>query len=136
MWLDKLENPEAITSVFETAPSLEDVELLSVTLSQDGPTMLLVIALNESPSKPSPRWQRAQPNAVSVKLQLFVVENIRLEGWATDTKVRIDIEGERGGNITVTAVGLRVKLTCSCRFCSVKGITPYHTEKPYIPVAR
>jgi hypothetical protein len=130
MWIDKLDNPEAIMSLFEVPPSLNEVEIISITLSRDGPAMLLAIGLCEPPSKPSRRLQRIKANAVSVKLQLFVVENLRLEGWVTDTRVRLHIGGERGGNITVSAAGPGVTISCSCRFLSVQGVTPYYREKP------
>jgi hypothetical protein len=40
-WLSLLENPEAMASLFEGAPSLEDVEVASITMDRDGPTVLL-----------------------------------------------------------------------------------------------
>jgi hypothetical protein len=39
MWVDILENPEAIKSGFDTAPSLDSVDLISVTMDRDGPTV-------------------------------------------------------------------------------------------------
>jgi hypothetical protein len=135
MWVDKLDNPEAVMSLFEVPPSLDDVEIISVTISRDGPTVLLAISLHDPPSKPSPRWKRIEANAVSLKLQLFAVENLRLEGWATDTRVRLDVDGERGGTITLSATGSGVNLSCSCRFLSIQGITPYRRENPLITVA-
>src|SRR5437016_2870185 len=90
-WLDLADNPEAVKSTFETAPSLKNVEVFSVLIDREGPTITVEIALNEAPSKPSPRWERINANAVTLKLQMLGVESVTLEGWATDNKATIDI---------------------------------------------
>ena len=133
MWLDELENPEAINSVFETAPSLDEVEIVSVSMDRDGPTVVLAVALHESPSKPSPRWQRTGANAVTLNLQMFAVEAVKMEGWSTDNKVKLTIVRESPDQMKVTAVGPRVQMSWYCRFIRVHGLTPYRRESASIP---
>ena len=124
MWIDELENPEAVRKVFETAPTLDNVEITSVTMDREGPTVVLTIALKEVPSKSSPKWQRMGMNAVTLSLQLLAVENLSLEGWATHIIVKVDITRERNNGLRIWAVGPSIRLTCLCRFIRVRGITP------------
>jgi len=133
MWTETLDNPEAIKSVFDVPPSLEGVEIVSIVMGRDGPTVVLAISLNEPPSRPSPKWQRMRANAVSLKLQLFAVKSFSLEGWATDTKANLQVEGTKGKSVTVSAVGPNISLRCSCRFLSVQGISAYCRESPPVP---
>ena len=135
MWTEILDNPEAIRNVFDALPSLENVEIVSITMGRDGPTMILAIALNEPPSRPSPKWKRMGVNAVSLKLQFFAVENFILEGWATDTTASLRVDGRKGEKIILSAIGPNIKLSCSCRFLSVQGITAYRRELPSVPAA-
>ena len=79
-WVEVLENPEAINSVFDGPPLLDEVDLVSVVLERDGPTVILAVALKRTPDKPSPKWQRMGANAVALKLQLLAVENLSIEG--------------------------------------------------------
>ena len=136
MWIEKLDNPSAIKNIFDVPPELNDVEIVSITIRRDGPGVILELILNERPSRPSPRWQLMDVNAISLKLQLFIIERFLLEGFTTDTKASLHIGGVKGERISVSVTGPNVKMNCSCRFLSVEGITPYRKELPSTSAVR
>jgi len=127
-WLDLAENPEAVRSTFEVAPSLTDVEVVSVLIDRDGPTVAVEITLNEQPSKPSPRWEKIAANAINLKLQLLGVESVALDGWATENKATIDIHPGSATKIEVRVTGPTTKFKCCCQWLRIAGLTGYRRE--------
>lgn len=124
-WIDSLENPEAVKSVFGITPSLDSIDLILITMNRDGPTVTLNIALNETPSTSSAKWQKIGANAVTLDLQLLAVETLSVDGWSSDTNVKLKIDQSDDGKIRVLALGTRIKLDCTCRFIKVHSITGY-----------
>jgi hypothetical protein len=129
-WLDLAENPEAVKSAFDLAPSLKDVEVISLHLDRNGPTVVVEVALNEQPSKPSFRWERNGVNAVNLKLELLGVESLTLDGWASENPVTIGIQRDDSTKITVRITGLTTEFTCGCRWLRIGGLVGYHRESP------
>jgi hypothetical protein len=129
-WLNAVENPKAITSLFEVVPSLEDVEISALNLDHGGPTMTLSILLRDSPTTLPVRWQARHFNATAIQLQVLGIESMKLEGWSTDNRVAITIEGSPG-SLTLRAMGSgsKLRLQCMCGWVNVAGVTPYEREK-------
>jgi hypothetical protein len=124
------ENPEAVKSAFDVAPSLEDVEVISVHLDPDGPTVVVEVALNEQPSKLSFRWARNEVNAVNLKLELLGVESLSLDGWATENQVTVDIRHGSSTKIAVHITGPTTQVRCGCGWLRIGGLAGYHRESP------
>ena len=57
-WLDAIQNPEAIKQIFDVPPTLGDVEVVSVLISRDGPTVEVHLALDETPNRLSARLKK------------------------------------------------------------------------------
>jgi hypothetical protein len=127
-WLELVENPEAVNALFEAAPSLADVEILRVVLERDGPTVVVEVALNEAPSRLSPRFEKTGANAVTLRLQLLGVESLSIEGWGSENRARIDVQPGVGAKIAVTIIGDSSLLNCNCTWLRVAGVTPYRRE--------
>jgi hypothetical protein len=128
-WQNLLENPEAITGLFENAPSLEDVEIASITLDREGPTIALSILLRDYPTKPSPRWKRSGVNAVAMRLQLLGVSSAIIEGWSISNRATVTLKRDATDQIQVHAVGKNLRLECSCGWLRVDGVTGYQRDK-------
>jgi len=127
-WLDLAENPEAVKSAFEIAPSLKDVEVVALRIDRDGPTITVDIALSEQPSKLSPRWERISANAVTLTLQLLGVETVSLDGWATENQATIDINPGSSTKIEVQITGATTQFRCRCQWLRIAGLTGYRRE--------
>jgi hypothetical protein len=128
-WVDLAENPSALTSLFDSAPSLENVELFSVKTDRDGPTVELIIGLDESPASPPARWQYAEtPNATSVTLQLIDLESFQFDGWSTTNTVKISIQRLPNEKLELTANGGTTRLNCCCGWLRIGGVSPYRRD--------
>jgi hypothetical protein len=124
-WLDAIQNPEAIKQIFEVPPTLGDVEVVSVLISRDGPTVEVHLALDETPNRLSARLKTIHANAVTLKLQLLEVDELTLEGWATENRASIDIAANDAKNIEVSIKGSTMRFRCHCRWIRIDGVTPY-----------
>lgn len=127
-WLSAVENSKAITSLFDVVPSLEDVEISALNLDRGGPTMTLSILLRDCPTTLPARWQTRRFNATSIQLQILGIESITLEGWSTDNRASITIEGSPG-NLILRATGSKLRLQCVCGWLNVEGVAPYEREE-------
>jgi hypothetical protein len=128
-WQNLLENPEVITNLFDNAPSLEDVEIASITMDREGPTIALSILLRDYPTKPSRRWKTSGVNAVALHLQLLGVGSIAIEGWSISNRATVTLERDDADQIRVHAAGENLRFECSCGWLRVDGVTGYHRDK-------
>jgi hypothetical protein len=72
-------------------PDLSDVRIISLTLQDDGPTVLIRLVLATFPDRPPVRWQRHAYNAAILELRLFGASGLRLEGWSTDNVATVSL---------------------------------------------
>jgi hypothetical protein len=82
MWSLSCDNPEAIARLYDSVVGLDRVELHELILHRDGPRLQLRFDLPRFPDHPPSRWQ-AGANTVQVTLDLWIIEDFLLEGWAT-----------------------------------------------------
>lgn len=124
-WLDLTENPKALSSIFASVPSLDDVEIMSIKADRDGPTLDLVLALNEYPASPPQRWSH-EANAVTLHLQLIGVQSLDISGWSTTNPASVRIERTESPALRVTAIGTTTKLLAIADFVRISHISAYH----------
>jgi len=127
-WFSFVENPKALNDFFDTAPSLKNVEVVSLVVDRDGPSVSLHLAINETPTKFPARLKKQNPNAISLRLQLLGVETLTLEGWATDNPAKVNIEAGVKTKVAVHINGPTMQLNCSCQWIRIEGITAYRRE--------
>jgi hypothetical protein len=65
---------------YSAPPALDAVELHSLALHRDGPTLEMVAELPTFPDRPSPRWD-ASANATQARFRFFGLREICIEGW-------------------------------------------------------
>lgn len=126
-WLDLTENPKAVSSVFASVPSLDEVEVMSIRADREGPTIELTLALNEFPASPPQRWHR-EANTVALSLQLMGVESAELRGWTTMNRAKITIEPNQAGTIHVLATGTTLSFSAVCGSVRIAHISAYRRE--------
>jgi hypothetical protein len=126
-WLELTENPKAVTSLFDLPPALEDVEVMSIKLNRDGPTVELALDLREFPNSPPSRWKRSAANTVTLTLQLLGIGSIALNGWSATNNARVSIRRD-DHRIEVTAEGPTTQIRCLCDFIRISGVSAYRQE--------
>src|ERR1700753_1900359 len=107
MWTTFLENPKAITSLFEMDPCLDDVYLYGVELLQDGPTANFQIHLKDYPQNPPARWKymHSDANTVALTLQAIGISKLDVSGWSTENFVSCMISGSVGEELSLEIKG-------------------------------
>ena len=126
-WLAQTENPAAITSLFSSPPSLENIEIMSIKIDCDGPTVDLRLGLREYPKSPPVRWKQLHANAVVLDLQLMAIVSIKLDGWSTTNNATVSIQ-RAGARLEVRVTGPTLELRCNCGYVRISGISGYRQE--------
>jgi len=124
-WLEIAQNPEAVSSLFDTPPSLQGVEVFAVNIDRDGPTVELKIALREYPKAPPARWQMQGANTVVMNLQLVAVAHIEIQGWSTTNRADIEIARSSEGHLQVVVAGGSFKMMARFGFLRIVGLSAY-----------
>jgi hypothetical protein len=124
-WLDAVQNPKAIKEIFEVVPSLKDVEVVSFLIDRDGPTVVVHLALNEPPDRLPARKKRIGANAVTLKLQLLGVDELALEGWATENRASVEIKLDSVRRIEVSIDGSTMRFKSRCQWVRIEGVEAY-----------
>ena len=125
-WRQFTINPEAIASAFgETDPSLREIRLMKLELSEDGPTLNLSLALNDYPQHPPTRWRRERNNAVSIQLQCLDVISLSLNRLSGDSDVSCEIDRGEASSLRICITGSAINVLVVCNFIKINHVTPY-----------
>jgi hypothetical protein len=127
-WTDLLDDPRTVHAIFGEAPSLDQVELLSITLRRDGPVAAVSIELAESefPVFPPSKWRDAGFNRVHVELQCVGVSALEIRGLETTPIFDLKIEQD-GRLIRVhgATVEMSVDIGADCLVVANTGVSAY-----------
>lgn len=121
-WLDCVQNPDAITSLYDAPPDLRNILLHRIDLQESGRAVRVMLVTSELPVR---RPQRCGDcNVVSIELGMMEITDPEIVGWPwerfgnatavrSESKVVLEAEG----------VGFRVKVasTAAMSLLSVKG---------------
>lgn len=129
-WLELVENPESVSDLFEAAPPLSEVEIVSLAIERDGPSVVIQIAINESPRNLSPRLERTGANAVAMSLQLLAVKSLSISGWGTENRGSIEIRRNTPSTTEVSISAPTLHMSCECSWIRIAGFTPYKRRPP------
>ena len=81
-WIQNLDNPKAVSSIFPVLEDLSLVELHEVTVHRDGPLLRLRFDVQVIP-KPLPERWPVETNAVQITLAAWGLDALRFTGWGT-----------------------------------------------------
>jgi Immunity protein 50 len=95
-WNDLSQNPRVIFGYYSTPPRLDQVEVISLALLRDGPTLEVVVELATFPDRRSPRWD-ASANAAQARFRFFSLREVRIEGWGTTNIGSLSLSPVAGG---------------------------------------
>lgn len=114
MWWDLALNPRVVLAYYSQPPQLLGIEIHSVRLHRDGPTLELQTEIPCFPDKPSPRWPAAA-NAVQAGLRFFDLKQVTIEGWETTNL----------GDLILEAEGRAVRFRFECPTARIAGLAGF-----------
>ncbi len=90
-WLDCCINPQALLSLYERAPSLDGIQLVTVELNRHATSLNITWLTSDFPSKLPKKWYKHSGQEVSISICLSSVGSLKIDGWS----------GEPVGNMQV-----------------------------------
>jgi hypothetical protein len=125
-WHNLALNPDAIASLFSDVPSLENIELFSLTTNRDGPNVIATIELARYPDRPSQRWS-SEFHSVQVRLNFIAISDFKARGLHTEMNVDITIKRDSNNGLKVCFVGRHndIDISFNSRFFRIDRVTPY-----------
>jgi Immunity protein 50 len=130
-WYEHAHNPEAITSIFSIAPTLEKARLIGLNLCPQNGEATLSIQLLEFPDNPSPRWSGKGFNVVQVQINCFCVGSLEISGWERDDIISIQVERSQDGKLRFVVKSSQCKLNFTFSAFRIVGISGYKTESAH-----
>lgn len=122
-WLDCVQNPEAITSLYDAPPELRNVFLHRINLQESGWVSRVVLVTSQLPARSPQRW--GDHNVVHIELGMTEISELEIVGWPCErfgnaTAVRSE------SKVVLEAAGvgfhLKVESFTGMSLCSVKGV--------------
>ncbi|MEM7107104.1 MAG: Imm50 family immunity protein [Bacteroidota bacterium] len=127
MWINKIENPEAIKQTLGASiPDLEDIMVQSVELDYNGPVLRMNIDLQELAEVPK-KWLLKGYNSAVISLQFVAVSNVKILEWSTSTKCTIRIYSLEDVKMGVSVEG-DIDIKFECLSIYIDNIAPYTCE--------
>lgn len=121
-WIDRIENPEAVRSLFPDATGIEHLDVHEMTLHRDGPSLRIRADLLRFPDKPPARWP-VGANRAQVTIALHAVRDLSIDGVATNMHGVFDLVHESDAlRFELRASGFHLRGTCGmARLDSITG---------------
>jgi hypothetical protein len=121
-WLEYVENPKAITHLYDEVPPLVGVEVLRLALDRDGPTLTFFMDLPRFADHRPARWEPSS-NTVQLAMDFYGVEELRIAGFPINPILDFQINrAERKLCIAAGGAGCRIQFSClSCYIQKVSG---------------
>ena len=133
MWWNLAQNPRVVLAYYSQPPRLCGVDVHSVLLQRDGPTLELLIEMPCFPDKPSPRWP-AGANTAQAGLRFFDLREVSLAGWGTTNTGDLLVE-RKDGAVRFQFDCLTARLTGVAGYFDLTGITAYIRGTPNLSMA-
>lgn len=116
MWENLIQNPQALLSVYKQLPTSESLQITSIDLDYNGPTLRMCILFPDFPDFPAKKWHH-QAKHFSVMFS-FSIEEISIKKFGTKNVASIFCEPLENPNmISVSVAGADIDV----RFTSYIG---------------
>jgi len=94
-WIDALENPKSVTTLYVSTPQI--VELLRVSIDREGPRADLIGRLDRFPDRPPPKWRGAGSNVAVITLRIEGLMGFQVASWSTTNAGRFSLSRTSSG---------------------------------------
>jgi hypothetical protein len=125
-WLALVDGGRAIEAVFGAeAPALDGVSMHELALHRDGPSLTLRFDLARFPAAPPAKWRAQEANTAQVRLVLFGLGSVSIEGFTTTVIGDLALTARAAGGVELDfrAPGCRVKATAT--WARIGAVTAY-----------
>ncbi|WP_238399269.1 immunity 50 family protein [Photorhabdus bodei] len=112
-WTD-LPGSELMKRVYSNPPSINEIDIFSIDVKRDGPTVIMSFDLvNSLPDKTPDKWGK-DFNRCRAGIYCFGVSNLNMQGIETDMVTKIDIKMMDNNNIvSIKNNDIDIKFICS-----------------------
>lgn len=125
MWWDYADNPAYLKALYDVAPSLDRIEILSMHVHRDGPSIELTFSSESLPVRSPEKWGKF--DRVTFQLRLFDTRSLSVTKFGRAGSSRIGME-KLGAFLNVEVEGA-VTMFCSAKHLDVVKVTGYqHIE--------
>lgn len=124
MWHQSCDNPQAIRELYASGEGLDRVRMCAVILHGDGPHLELRVELPRFPDHPPRRWLEPEANRVQVTLQVWFVEDLRVEGWTPRSSGLFTLD-RAGDGLALAFESEAMRITARCASAWIAKFFPY-----------
>jgi hypothetical protein len=128
-WLDAVQNPHAVRTLFAAGPPLTGGRVVAVAVRRDGSPVEVRIDLPAFPDFPPQRWHPTF-NTVQLHLDLFGPYSVRFDGTLDDSAVRADVSGDPATGFRLTLAGDSYTVEVRYSFGRIAGVSGYANAVP------
>lgn len=121
-WNENTLNPRVVLGYYDTAPSLNSVEVHRVSLLRDGPTAEIVFDVDNFPERPSPKWPLGA-NTCQITIRAIGITEVDISRWGTG--VLGDLEISSGNGMVEIAFSGQGKFRFLCSHLDVASVSGY-----------
>jgi hypothetical protein len=114
--------------MYASDEGLERVRLFAVMLRPDGRGVELRVELPRFPDHPPKRWD-AEANRVQVVLDLWSVEELKIEGWTPESAGVLALSRD-GDALRLSFKSEEVRITARCGTARIARFSPYTVWEP------
>lgn len=122
-WWQLALKPQVILAYYSEPPPLLQVEIHSIRLHRDGPTLEMLIDLPQFPDRPSPRWPLSA-NTAQAEFRFFDIQEISIVGWQTNVVGSLDLSAE-SNRVRFRLSGCQTQLEGISGFFDISSVTGY-----------
>jgi hypothetical protein len=128
-WHKLADNQQALETLYQTVPELEDIELFSLNLNREGSQLQIQFDLPSFPDNPSARWNE-NFNTLQIQLSFWGITNFEAKGWQENMKVKIDIKSHNKVlEVSITNSEIDLRFIFLSKFLRIDKISPYQKEQ-------
>jgi Immunity protein 50 len=126
-WYHQCVNPQAIDSLYSSAPPLERWELREVSILEDGPRVNLRADLSVFPDHPPQRWH-SDFTVAQITISLIGISDLSVTGWAQNNAGVFTLLRESPDTLRFTFESDSTRLRGRCVIAHISKISGYATE--------
>jgi hypothetical protein len=125
-WYQHSMNPEAILSLYPSAPPLKKIRVLRMMFTQDGPCLVIEADLDQFPEHVPARWHSSF-SVAQAKVSFWAIRDVSIVGWATSNDLEFDLE-KKNGVFVFRLHSASTSIGGACKFFRIDGLSGYAEE--------
>ncbi|GAB3257977.1 Imm50 family immunity protein [Chitinimonas naiadis] len=123
LWVDALDNKQAVTTLFERYDDFVHIDLHEMTAHRDGPVLRLWFDIRRAPSPLPAKWQDGC-NTTQFIITVWQIKDLEVYGWAKSLAGELRIaQAEQGYQLGFFSTECR--FTVRCALLHIERMTGY-----------